>query len=150
MANTTLSWVCPLTCVPSLSYIYAYLQHSFIKWTNQDHIPLDDEQFSEDDCWVLINPSTFAMSWVITNQLSPITAMFVLLFSWVCLLLLYFIIFLHYTKLRLRGGVEMIVIFTCGYLTLWLSTLIIVLLGYGLIANLINISFYYSRGLRPT
>jgi hypothetical protein len=48
------------------------------------------------------------------------------------------------------GGVEMMVIFTRGYLTLWRSVLIIVWLGYGLITNPINIILHYSRWLKST
>jgi hypothetical protein len=127
MADSSLSWVCPLTLISSLSCIYASLQHLFIRWTDQDHNPSDDEQFSGgissrveqfyiDDGWV------FILSWVITNPLYLISATTVLLLSWVCPLLLYFIILLHVPMLRLQGGVEMMVIFTCGHL--WLSTLI--------------------------
>jgi predicted metal-binding membrane protein len=146
----------------SLSCIYASLQHFFIRWTDQDHIPPDDEQFNGgissgveqfyvDDGWVFINPSTFVLSWVITNPLSLITTTIVSLLSWVCPLLfvLYHLSPLPHAQIK-GGGVEMMVIFTCGYLTLWLSTLIIVLLGYGLIANLVNIILYYSRWLRLT
>jgi hypothetical protein len=39
----------------------------------------------------------------------------------------------------------MMVIFTCGYLLLRLSALTIVLLGYGLIVDLVNFVLYYSR-----
>jgi hypothetical protein len=44
-SNTTkssLSWVSPLTLISSLSCIYS----SLLRWTNQDHNPSDDEQFS--------------------------------------------------------------------------------------------------------
>jgi hypothetical protein len=46
--------------------------------------------------------------------------------------------------------VEMMVIFTYGYLLLWLSDLIVVLIGYGLISNLVSFILYYFRWPRPT
>jgi hypothetical protein len=55
-----------------------------------------------------------------------------------------------YSSLAWRNvnSIEMMVIFTYGCLTLWLSNYIIILLGYGLIVDLDNVTLYYSRWLR--
>jgi len=117
--DTTLRWVCPFTFVPSLSCIYASLQHFFIRWIDQYFIPPNDEQFSSgicsraekfyvDDDWAFYHPSSFVFK---LGHHKPtlfyISATNVFLLSWVCPLLhLYFIAFLCDPILRLRGGVE--------------------------------------------
>lgn len=102
---------------------------------------LDDQQFSRgislgvekfyDDVWVFIYPSTlvFDLDHPVPTLLY-ISAMSVSLLSLVFPLLLYFLILLHVHMLRLKGGVGMMVNFTCSFMakrplycitTLWLK-----------------------------